>query len=139
MELIEEYNKTATLEMLTRMFYEDDDPFCLREKISFEEIYCILSCSNSKYPPLVGNKKFVDYFPVCQAQTSQGAYDDYITEMDAAYDRGDYFHFRFNDSHATERMIINITNQSSSLKLSQSLLSSQLEAPFKSGYQIPTV
>ncbi len=139
MELIEEYNETATLEMLQKMFYVDNDPFLLRDKISFYEIYNILSRSNAIYPSTKGADVYWTHFPMHKAQNmSYEVYDNYMKEMNKAYDNGDYFHFVFNHNKATERMIINVTNQDSSLKLSQALLSLQIQAPLTGNYQIPT-
>ena len=139
MELIEEYNETATLEMLQKMFYVDNDPFLLRDKISFYEIYDILSRSNAIYPSTKGADVYWTHFPMHKAQNmSYEVYDNYMKEMNKAYDNRDYFHFVFNQNKATERMIINVTNQDSSLKLSQALLSLQIQAPLTGNYQIPT-
>lgn len=143
MKLKEEYNKTATLEMLKKILYEDETLSSRRTEISFDEIYDILSTSNDLYFPSTDANAFWKHFPTYQAQnmwydkSGRDAYSAYMRKMSEAYNRGSYFHFDFNEGKATERMIINVTNQSSSLKLSQFLLSLQVQAPFTSKYQIP--
>lgn len=142
MKLKEEYNETATLKMLEKTFYKDDDPFFLRDKISFDEIYAILGYSKGRYPSSTDTNAFWKHFPTYQAQSMwsgerKNTYDTYVRNMSEAYNSGDYFHFIFNEGTATERMIINVTNQSSSLKLSQFLLSLQIQAPLTGNYQIP--
>lgn len=142
MKLKEEYNKTATLEMLKKILYEDESLSTLRTEISFDEIYDILGRSNGRYSPSTDANAFWKHFPTYRAQSMRSgerkkAYSTYMENMSDAYNSGNYFHFAFNEGTATERMIINVTNQSSSLKLSQSLLSLQIQAPFTtSKYQI---
>lgn len=142
MKLKEEYNKTATLEMLKKILYKDESLSTLRTEISFNEIYDILGRSKGRYLSSTDANAFWKHFPTYQAQSmwhgkERDAYDTYMENMSNAYNSGNYFHFAFNKGTATERMIINVTNQSSSLKLSQSLLSLQIQAPFTtSKYQI---
>lgn len=143
MKLKEEYNKTATLEMLKKILYEDESLSTLRTEISFNEIYAILGYSKGRYPSSTDTNAFWKHFPTYQAQSmwydksGKDAYNTFMRKMSEAYNDGSYFHFKFNEGTATERMIINVTNQSSSLKLSQSLLSLQIQAPFTtSKYQI---